>query len=300
MLRRIQLIAVPCIIAATAWIATHHAASLRSAGSLWHLVLAFVALQASLLCFAARFGSSLRAVGIRLAMKASMVVAMQSLFYFFVPMSIGTDTARWMKIKARLPDASKAAVLAAVLLDRGVAAAACLLIGVATLARMTSVRLQIPWPNTAQKLWPILIGGCVVVVIVIPVFAALKRRLRPAFSQVSAADCIKHACMGLVLALLTQGLTIIAVWSGFRWLGADLDPLGVALGVTGGALAQVIPLSMAGAGAGEVTAGLLLAATGATADQALVLASMVYFCKLVGGIEGGILEWPPVARKLFR
>jgi uncharacterized membrane protein YbhN (UPF0104 family) len=287
-------------MAVLGWFALRQANVIAPRGSHWYLLLALAALQASILCFAARLRFSLRAFSVQLSTRDSAIVALQSLFYFFIPLSIGTDIARLLKIRARDPSATRTTVLAAVLFDRATAAIACATIAAATLPLIPSIQLAIPSIETRK-------GGLWFVALAVAAAVSLAALWRFAGRKVQGlAQLIWRrgfilntlACLGL--SFLTQIAAILAVWCGFQWVGSPVQTAAISLGVTGGAIAQVIPLSIAGAGPGEVTAGLLLGAAGATTDQAILLATMVYFCKLIGGIEGGLLEWPPIAGRLCR
>lgn len=288
---------MPCAIFVFAWIALDRSESLKPKGSILCLLLAVAALQASLASFAARLKFSLRALGVVLPQKASVIIALQSLFYFFVPLSIGTDAARWMKIQACLPAVSRTAVLAAVLFDRATAAVACLLIGLAALPLVVAIRFEMPSTGDSMRKGLLIAAVSLTLLVLLGILAVLAQRYKQRIAFIWSREFVGNSCVSLALSFLTQGFMIVAVWSGFRWLGIDLAPANIAFGVTGGALAQVIPISVAGAGPGEVATVLLSAAAGATTEQGVLLASMVYFCKLIGGIEGGLLEWPPIARR---
>jgi hypothetical protein len=93
-------------------------------------------------------------------------------------------------------------------------------------------------------------------------------------------------------SLAVQLLSIATMWLLARRLGIEIGFAALALGTSGGMLGQVIPVSLAGAGAAELGSGLLFSACGATASEAVVLATALYLCKLVGAVEGGILEFP--------
>jgi uncharacterized membrane protein YbhN (UPF0104 family) len=296
--RNAQVALVPCAMAALGWFALGQANAIAPRGSPWYLLLALTALQASILCFAVRLRFSLRAFSIQLSTRDSAIVALQSLFYFFIPLSIGTDAARLLKIRVRAPDATRTTVLAAVLFDRATAAVACAIIAAATLPLIPSIQVAIPSLDTHKAgLWLIALAVAAAVSL-----AALWRfaggKVQGLAQLIWRRGFILNTLACLGLSFLTQATTILAVWCGFQWIGSPVQTAAISLGVTGGAIAQVIPLSIAGAGPGEVTAGLLLGAAGATADQAILLATMVYFCKLIGGIEGGLLEWPPISRRL--
>ena len=295
---RLLIVLVPCAMALLGWFAMDRAGSLAPRGSGWYLLLAFTALQASILCFAVRLHFSLRAFGIDLSARAASIIALQSLFYFFIPLSIGTDAARWLKIRNRIPDISRMTVLTAVLFDRGTAAVACVVIAASTLPLIPSIRIDIATVGELASSWWVAILAFLAGAALVTMFQVARRRfpnlLPLTFQRRFLLNMV--ACLGL--SLLTQGFMILTVWSGLQWLGVLIKPAAISLGVTGAAIAQVIPLSVAGAGPGEVTAGVLLTRTGASTDEAVLVATLVYFCKLIGGIEGGLLEWPPISRRL--
>jgi hypothetical protein len=280
------------------WFAMDRADSLAPRGSGWYLLLALVALQASILCFAVRLHFSLRAFGIDLSARAASIIALQSLFYFFIPLSIGTDAARWLKIRNRIPDVSRMTVLTAVLFDRGTAAVACVFIAAFTLPLIPSIHIDIPTVGGLASSWWLAVLATLAGAALVMLFQVARRRFPNLLALILKRRFLLNMVTCLGLSLLTQGFTILTVWSGLLWLGVLIKPAAISIGVTGAAIAQVIPLSVAGAGPGEVTAGLLLTSTGASTDAAILLATVVYFCKLIGGIEGGLLEWPPISRRL--
>ena len=83
-------------------------------------------------------------------------------------------------------------------------------------------------------------------------------------------------------------------------VGIDLGLYAIALGVTGGALASVIPVALAGAGLTELGAGLLFAAVGASIEEAVVLTTLLYFIKLLGALQGGVLEIPFISNRIIQ
>ncbi len=62
----------------------------------------------------------------------------------------------------------------------------------------------------------------------------------------------------------------------------------------------MIPISLAGAGPAELGAGLLFAAVGSTAEEAVVLTTLLYFTKLLGALQGGVLEIPIISNRIIQ
>jgi hypothetical protein len=294
----LQGILVPVGLSTIAWAAIRHGDAISPKGSLAYFAAALGTLQLSLVIYARRLQFSLATVGINLQVLPTMRIAMQSLFYFFfVPLSTGAELSRWAKIKTAAPEASNLSILTALTLDRLVPAAACVAI---SLASLPFVRLSGVTVKDIGTL-PVHPATVVAVLLVAGVGAgaiAIRRGwIAPLLAGIRAAR--NHYLRGLlfvgVTSLVVQLLSITTVWLLSRWLGIELGFAALALGTSGGMLAQVIPISLAGAGPAELGSGLLFAACGATTEEAVLLTTVLYLCKLFGAVEGGLLEFP-VAR----
>jgi len=99
------------------------------------------------------------------------------------------------------------------------------------------------------------------------------------------------------ISITIQLFAALELWLLAQWLGINIGFTPIALGVTGGALASVIPISLAGAGPAELGAGLLFTAVGATTEEAVVLTTLLYFTKLIGALQGGVLEIPIISNR---
>ena len=290
-----QAVLVPVGLAGIAWAAAHHADSIAPKGSTAYLIGALCTLQLSLLLFARRLHASLATMGIRVPVAVSMRIALQSLFYFFfIPFSTGAELSRWAKIKAASPDSPNLAVLTAVGFDRVIPAIACLTISLASLPFVT-LRGARTASTPALSVHPAIAVTALITVMGAVAAIALRRGWIARIVQLVRSEGRRFTRGIMVVgaaSLAVQLLSIATMWLLARWLGIEIGFAALALGTSGGMLAQVIPISLAGAGAAELGSGLLFAAYGATTSEAVVLATALYLCKLVGAVEGGILEFP--------
>lgn len=290
-----QGIIVPAGLAGIAWAAVRHGDSISPKGHIAFLIGAVATLHLSLLVFAHRLHQSLQTMDIRISMVRAMQIAMQSLFYFFfIPFSTGAELSRWAKIKAAAPNAPHLTVLTAVGFDRFMAALACLSISFVSLPFVTLRGVS----STDAPTLPVHPAVAIAVLLVILGLAAAVAVRRGWIRQVlvpihsAGPRLIRGAMLVGGESILIQLLSITTLWLLARWLGIDLSFAALALGTSGGMLAQVIPISLAGAGPAELGSGLLFAACGATTDEAVMLTTSLYLCRLVGAVEGGILELP--------
>ncbi len=290
-----QALLVPAGLAAIVWAAAKHAEAITPKGSAAYLFGGLCTLQLSILVFARRFHESLATMGIRIPVAQSMRIALQSLFYhFLIPFSTGAELSRWAKLKAASPDAASLAVLAAVAFDRAMPGVACMLI---SLACLPFVELQgMLGAATIDRLGnPVILMAVSVAIAVIAMTTLGRRRWIPKVQQLIRSSGGRFA-RGVVVvgaaSIATQLLSVATMWFLAQWLGIDVDLAVIALGTCGGMLAQVVPISIAGAGAAELGSGLLFVACGATTGHAIMLTTVLYLCKLVGAIEGALLEFP--------
>jgi len=291
----LQGILVPVGLVTIAWAAIRHGDAISPKGSLAYLVAALGTLQLSLILYAHRLHTSLATVGINLQVVPTMRIAMQSLFYFFfIPFSTGAELSRWAKVKAAAPGTSNLSILTALTLDRVVPAIACAAI---SLASLPFVRLRGVTMKDFAAL-PVHPAAVVVVLFIAGVGAgaiAIRRGWIAAF--IAGVRGARNRFTRSILlvgmtSLVVQLLSITTMWLLSRWLGIELGFAALALGTSGGMLAQIIPVSLAGAGPAELGSGLLFAACGANTTEAVLLATVLYLCKLFGAVEGGLLEFP--------
>lgn len=299
-LRIAQMLAVPVVIGFVGSIVYERVATMHPSGTSFLPAGALVCLQCSIALFALRFRISLWTFGVCIPTRHAARIAMQSLFYFFIPLSAGTEVCRWIKVRAMVPDASQLAVIASVTFDRLAAAVACFAIASTCFFLVDLRGLQgNPASWLSAEPWALALALLVLLAVIV---MATHRSWRSArlrrFIELGGRHLLRGAAVAITMSIAVQILTVLALWLLSRWIGIDLSLAGIALGATGGALAQILPISLAGAGPAEIGSALLFHAAGATPEQAVFLATLLYLCKLVGAIEGGILEWPPISRRL--
>ncbi len=305
--RRLLLITqgvfVPLGLIILLWVAAGRSDSIHPKGHIGLLFATLVMTQMSLVLVAIRFHISLWTMGIHIPSLRSALIALQSLFYFFfVPMSAGTELSRWLKVKSAAPQATHFSALAAIVLDRVTAIAACLAISLVSLSIVELHGVQL----TDVSKWPVHPTIVVIVFLAVAItgiFIAQRRGLIAQMKSVlheARSRMWRSLWVITAISLAIQLFAAVELWLLAQWLGIDLGLSAIALGVTGGALASVIPISLAGAGPAELGAGLLFAAVGASIEEAVVLTTLLYFIKLLGALQGGVLEIPFISNRIIQ
>lgn len=243
--------------------------------------------QAAGLLVAMRLGVVLRCFGIRLRPMDQWRIHLQSIFYyFFLPFGFGADVARFAKIAGQWPDASRWSIAAGVLVDRALGLATFLVLAAAT------AFFVLPAGTLSIDLPPWLLVS-VPAVLAIPIAAAIfhwrhrvdLRRLGRAIRDRRGAIAV-----ALILSFAMQALMAAAVYTAAQALSIDIGPMAVLFAVAAGAVMQAVPVTVAGAGMGEVAAASLYAAMGLSWREAVLLAAIDYGYRLLMAIMGGVWE----------
>ena len=218
---------------------------------LW-LLLGLAVNQLALAVFAARLQWVLRLCAVRIGWLTALRIHLQSMFYFFaVPMTVGLEIARFVKIRAVDPQASKAGLTTALLLDRLLGAAAALGLGL--------------------LLWPRFRGWLAQV-------WALTRGRRLGLAALFWLSMAMHV-------LFAAGVQFAA-----RAFGLPVSLADTVFAVAGGMLLVAVPVSLAGLGPAEAGAAGLFVAFGYTPAVAITAGALPYLARLVGALEGGVFE----------
>ena len=292
-LRTAQCVAVPVGLMVLLWLAIAHRERIRPVGSAWLPMLAMLLAQASLLLVAIRFHLATVAMGIRIPARTSARIALQSLFYmFFLPFGAGAEVSRWVKLRRAAPATTRTQAVATIALDRVTPFVACLAIFSACLPLLRNGEIA----SAIHGVRPSQAAPVLAALLLIAAIAAIRWRswlwnaLVPLRSGERSQVMRLTAMVAISVAVQLSGALELAMlgW----WLGAELPLPEAALASTGAMLAQVLPLSIAGAGTGELGMALLLTASGIPGVQAIMLTTASYLAKLVVAIECGLLEWP--------
>jgi len=158
------------------------------------LVAALVANQIALTLFAVRMRAVLSLIDVNLSFKDAIRIHLQSMFFFFVvPMTVGLDLARFIKIKSLAPEADRLKLGGALVFDRLVGAGSALLIALVLLAFM-------PLPLVAPSpLWGLAALGAAA-------FAVFAAHAMPRFRRATAGG----------LALIRERLAVCSASWRFR------------------------------------------------------------------------------------
>lgn len=258
------------------------------------VLLALVANEVALLIFAARMRLLLRLFKMKIGWIAAIRIHFQSLFYYFaVPMTVGLEISRFMKIQAIDPPASKSGLAAALLIDRCIGALAALALALLCLPELTFASAL---PIQPRWLWTALSAGPVVALIMAALPAS--RRWLTKFWDLTDGRR-KGLLLAFGLGLLMNIVFGFAIELAAIGLGMKISLIDALFAVSGGMLLVAIPVSLAGLGPAEAgTAGLLLL-LGYDVRHAVTVAILPYLARLVAAVQGGVWEFFDGARATF-
>ena len=268
---------------------------LRSLAASPYMLVASLALgQLGLFFFGLRLKAVLTSIGVQTSTRKVMAIHFESLLlYFILPASLGQDASRAGKIFAHqtterrsLSSASQRAVSTsfAIIVDR--------IVGVATL--MSIALLAIPNSVLAStSIWEASWWLFAVVIAILfmgaGVFVAVWRYANSIWSvarQISWS-AISRAAIASALGQVLIGLAVLMPVVGANLPVALADILVILAVATAG---QLIPVSFAGVGAGEIASYWLYVAVGLSSKEALLPVAALYGLHLFGALLGGISE----------
>jgi len=252
----------------------------------WTLVGAVLMNQLALYAAACRLQATLAAFGVRIGRGQAMRIHLQSLFYFFfMPMSVGLEIARFIKVREIDRTVSTRRLLFALLLDRVLGLAAAILLVTALLpVVMPDVLRQVSYPG-----WLALItAGTVIIGGVFWLYAPLRQRLSDAVAAIAEVARSLPLLIGLALAaLLLVCASVYLIAFGER---IEIGPVALSFALSASLLGMSLPVSLLGATLGEAAGAGLFAVLGLNAASALLLVSVAYGGRLLGALQGGFIE----------
>jgi len=208
------------------------------------------------------------------------------MFYFFaLPMTVGVEIARFLKIREVQPAAAVTQVSGALLLDRVLGAVSALAVAL--------LCIPVIGPNVAIAVpgWAWLALVAVALVISIAAFAWSRSRSLvlditrlawahwKGFAAVLLLSMAMHVVFAEAVQLLAAGLTL------------EVGFVETLFAVAGGVLLVAIPVSFAGVGPAEAGAAGLLMALGHPLAVALAVGALPYLARLIGALEGAVWEF---------
>lgn len=268
-------------------VAEHNvAATIRQLG--WWLVGGACILQIALLVASLRYAVVVRAMGGTLTPAKSIQINYSSFFYyFFTPFSVGLEAARIVKLSASDPKVTPVRAGVAGALDRLVGASGFLIVFI----------VLAPFVVTWQHLgW--MAGAVAVVGLISLVFVrVIARRIAGARDIMLLAWQRRYAVgLAFVLSACSQGFIYLSVWVSAHGLEQDISIFGVMFAISGGMLAQVVPVNIAGVGALELASAILYPLTDISVGEGVILIASLYVSRLATACIGGCVELVDVVR----
>lgn len=242
--------------------------------------------QMALLMAALRLRATLSAFGMVISRRQAVEIHLQSLFYFFfVPLSVGLEAARFVKIRRIDAGVSTKHLLLALLLDR--------ILGLLTAVAVVGALLYIVAPRVLAERCGL---GCLTAVAGTVVLGAgtllLSSRVRTMLRDLMAAIASRGYQILVLLVLSLLALLLVCASVYVVAIGADI-PVGmmeVTFAISASLLGMVLPLSLLGVTAGEAAGAGIFTLLGLSPAAAVLLVSAAYLGRLLGAMQGGLLE----------
>jgi uncharacterized membrane protein YbhN (UPF0104 family) len=253
---------------------------------LWSLLGAVLLNQIALYAAAWRLQATLAAFGISIRRGQAMRIHLQSLFYFFfVPMSVGLEIARFLKVRDINPTVSAKRLLFALLFDR--------VLGLAAVLMVVGILLPIVLPALLPQLWyPAWLLFAVIVASVISATSWLHRRSRERLLTMIAATAEVGRSLPLLIGLSLAALLVVcaSVYVIATSARIDIGLVSLTFALSASLLGMLLPVSLLGATVGEAAGVGIFAALGLNAASGMLLVSTAYGGRLLGALQGAIIE----------
>jgi hypothetical protein len=282
-----KIVVLPLGVAALCYWASQERSMQWSDGWNRYLLLGVLISQISMFFFALRFLRVFNIFDLRLSIVDSLKINMLAMFYhFFVPLSIGADITKFVKLRAVAPDRRPMVTAGGIVLDHIVGFAVLVTIAVVLFVAIQPLVIEV---DTRSLVIIVALG------IVAGAFAVTRRRVASSLPLIKESLRRLRGHKGdLVLAfgfsVITQFLLTAAVFAGgFGW-GMDIGYWEIMFVLTGSFIFQSIPVSLVGIGAAEIAGAGFYMALGLPVSDAVLLVSLMYCYRILVAIIGGIWD----------
>lgn len=241
----------------------------------------------SVIPFGLRFREVLKIVDFKISAYVSAKVLTQSMFYyFFVPLSVGTEVSKFAKLKALNKHQTNSSIASAIVLDHVVGLLALMAASIVLYMLIQPISVR---PDTGTVL--LIIGAGITALIVLVWFFRSKSSIdvRNVFGKIASRKANILIALGYSLAMHTMIAAAVAI--GSMYWEIDISYLEILFVLTGAFLFQMIPINFVGVGATEVAGVGLYVAAGLSLPEALTLVSLLYCYRLLIAITGGTWEF---------
>ena len=240
--------------------------------------------QLSMVAFGQRFRSVLRLAGLQLGLLETLRILSLAVFYHcFVPLSVGSELTKFLKLRAAAPGHSLGLLTGVLMLDHAVGCVALLGVSLSLLV------LRAPLgPTLAAQ--PVLLSTAAVVLAGLLVLVVAHRRgmLRGA-PQIALQTLYRsryQAISGVAWSVVMVSLLAAAVAVGSAGWHFPIAYPEILFVLASAGIVQLLPVNVAGVGAGDVAGVGLYLALGLTSTQALALVSLLYGYRLAMAAVG--------------
>jgi len=242
--------------------------------------------QLGLAAYSFRLGILSAVYGAVIGRMESFKIHLQSVFYqVFIPMTVGMELARFMKIRAIHPEVTKRRLLLALLSDRAWSFVAALMTSLA-LAPMFISRFAghiekgyVLWGTVAM----LLVAG---LAWMHPFVRALVVRVWRAVTEQG-----REAGWLLLWTFVAHLSTLTAVYLLLQALNVNVMLYECLFGISASMLLLVIPVSVLGVTLSEGGIMVIFSLLGYSVEQAALVASSNYALRIVAALQGGIWEF---------
>lgn len=253
----------------------------------WGLLgLAVLVYQISFFLMTFRICFLLKGAGHHVPWRASWRIYAQSIFYyFFLPLGVGSDIARFMKLQAQCAHIPKSHLASNILLDRGLGLGAALC--------WTLLLFPFVNPNLPISLPTILIGIAFAFVIFVGLYKVFQHH--PLVMKLRAL--LPHDAKGVIclvsaasVALLVHFLMACSTFLAAQAVDLNVQFTSIIFGCSAAMIFMVLPISFGGVSPVEAAAVGIFLALGYDTGTASMLAFWGYAFRLFAALQGGVWE----------
>jgi uncharacterized membrane protein YbhN (UPF0104 family) len=282
-----KFIFLPCGLGALIWyLSGQQNLSLKDV-SWWTILVGIFLNQVAIVFFVMRSQHTLRLFSLEIPFWQAQRIHLQGMFYFFfVPMSVGLDITRLLKVRVILPAARTYNIFLSILLDR-LAGLVCAVLVILALAPFI---FQNSWFSfIAEMSGPVRFGVVILtaVLLVVAIYGVYLIRKFGLYSRQRLTHVFLILAYGSLMQI-TFGLAIFAFAQAF---GIVVSVENVVFASAASIVAMVIPVSFLGVSAAEVVGMLAFVFIGLSSTDAAMMVAFAYICRLIAAIQGGIWEY---------
>lgn len=281
-----KIVLLPLGVAALCYWASQERSIRPSAG--WHgsLLLGVLISQISIYVFALRFRRVMNIVGLRIGVIDSLKIHTLSMFYhFFVPLSIGAEVTKFVKLRAFAPDRGPMLTAGGIVLDHMIGLGALMAISIGLLVALEPVVIDFH-----LRILTIVIatGMAVGATVVLRSRIGSSSEMKDFLNQLRGHKADLLSAFGL--SLVMQLLLAAAVFAGSLGWGLHIGYSEILFVLTGAFIFQAIPFNFAGVGVAELAGTGLYVALGLPLSDAVLLVSLMYCYRILMALIGGLWE----------